>query len=233
MGNIFDFKLIFEYLPSILACIHITLLITLLATVVGMLLGAVIALVRIYKIPVINYLSILYISFIRGTPIIVQLFIVYYGLPEVLIGIGIDINRWDKLNFVLITYVLNNAAFMAEIIRSSVTSVPIGQTEASYSIGMTRWQTFYRVIAPQATIIALPSIGTSIINILQDSSLAFVLGVIDVMGQAQAIGSRTLHKFEGFIAAAIIFVVLSLLLEKVFSTIQKRVTFGKIIGDSR
>lgn len=233
MGRLFDFKLIFEYLPSILARIHITLIIVLLATIVGLLLGTFIALARIYKIPVINQLTIIYISFIRGTPIIVQLFIVYYGLPEILIGIGIDINRWDKLNFVLVTYALNSAAFMAEIIRASITSVPIGQTEAAYSIGMTRWQTFYRIIAPQAIITSLPSLGTSIVGLLQDTSLAFTLGIIDMMGQAQAIGARTLHTIEGYIGATIIFIVLSVLLEKIFSIIEKRVTFEKIIGDGR
>jgi len=233
MGSIFDFKLIFEYLPSILARIHITLFIVLLATIVGLVLGTFIALTRIYKIPVLNYLSIIYISFIRGTPIIVQLFIVYYGLPEILILVGININRWDKLNFVLITYALNISAFLAEIFRSAITSVPIGQTEAAYSIGMTRWQTFYRIIASQATIIALPSIGINIVGILQDSSLAYLIGVIDVMGQAQAIGSRTLHKLEGYMAAAIIFIVVSILLEKLFSIIEKKVTYKKVIGDGR
>lgn len=233
MGSIFDFKLIFEYLPSILARIHITLFIVLLATIVGLVLGTFIALMRIYKTPVLNYLSIIYISFIRGTPIIVQLFIVYYGLPEVLILVGININRWDKLNFVLITYALNISAFLAEIFRSAITSVPIGQTEAAYSIGMTRWQTFYRIILPQATIIALPSIGINIVGILQDSSLAYLIGVIDVMGQAQAIGSRTLHKLEGYIAAAIIFIVVSILLERLFSIIEKKITYKKVIGDGR
>ena len=233
MGSIFDFKLIFEYLPSILARIHITLFIVLLATIVGLVLGTFIALTRIYKIPVLNYLSIIYISFIRGTPIIVQLFIVYYGLPEILILVGININRWDKLNFVLITYALNISAFLAEIFRSAITSVPIGQTEAAYSIGMTRWQTFYRIIASQATIIALPSIGINIVGILQDPSLAYLIGVIDVMGQAQAIGSRTLHKLEGYMAAAIIFIVVSILLEKLFSIIEKKVTYKKVIGDGR
>lgn len=233
MENLFDFKLIFQYLPSLLTRIHITLIIVLLATIVGLSLGVIIALARIYKIPIINELSILYISFIRGTPIIVQLFIVYYGLPEMLIPIGININRWDKLNFVLITYGINCAAFMAEIIRVAIVSVPIGQTEAACSIGMTRLQTFHRITAPQAIITALPSIGTNIIGLLQDSSLAFALGVIDVMGQAQAIGSRTLHKFEGYAAAAIIFIILSILLEKAFSEVEKRATFKKIVGDGR
>ena len=233
MGKLFDFKLIFEYLPLILARIHITLFIVILATIVGLLLGTFIALARIYKIPVINQLTMIYISFIRGTPIIVQLFIVYYGLPAILIGIGININRWDKLNFVLVTYALNCAAFMGEIIRASIISVQIGQTEAAYSIGMTRWQTFYRIIAPQAIITCLPSAGTSIVALLQDTSLAYTLGVIDMMGQAQAIGARTLHTIEGYIGATIIFIVLSIVLEKVFSIIEKKMTFEKIIGDGR
>jgi len=228
MGKMFDFKLIFKDLPQLLSCLHITLLIVVSATVIGLILGIVLALFRLYKIPILSQLATIYISFNRGTPMIVQLFIVYFGLPSVLLIIGIDINRWDKLYFVIITYGLNAAAFMSEIIRASILSVDFGQTEAAYSVGMTRLQTFSRIVAPQSLLIALPNLGTSFLGLLQDTSLAFTIGIIDVMGKAKAIGATTYHSIEAYIAAAIIFLVLGTLLEKGFILIEKRVEYKKV-----
>jgi L-cystine transport system permease protein len=226
VGKIYDFKLVFEYLPQILSRLHITLLLVLVATLIGLILGTIIALVRQYRIPVLNQLAIIYISFIRGTPIIVQLFIVFYGFPFLIMKLsGININRWDKMNFVIVTYGLNSAAFMAEIIRGAIISVPIGQTEAAYSVGLTRLQTFSRIIAPQSILIALPNFTTSLVGLLQDTSLAYSLGIIDVMGKVQAIGSRTYHLLEGYIGAAIIFIVLSIFIEKGSSIIEKKVAY--------
>lgn len=226
MGKMYDFKLVFEYLPLLLSRLHITLLLVVLATLIGLILGIVIALFRIYRIPVLNQFAIIYISFIRGTPIIVQMFVVFYGFPLLLLNlVGVDINRWDKMNFVIVTYGLNSTAFMAEIIRAAITSVPIGQSEAAYSIGLTRIQTFYRIIAPQSIAIALPNFSTSLVGLLQDTSLAYSLGIIDVMGKVQAIGTRTYHLLEGYIGAAIIFIVLSTLIEKGSSIVEKKVAY--------
>ncbi|MDP4145114.1 MAG: amino acid ABC transporter permease [Bacillota bacterium] len=222
MESYFKFSLVLQYLPKLLSRLHITLLIVLLATVIGLILGIILALFRLYKIPVLNEFAIAYISFVRGTPILVQMFIVYYGLPLLLMNIGIDINRWDKLYFVIITYGLNAAAFKAEIVRSAIKSVPIGQAEAAYSVGMTRLQTFFRIIAPQAVLIVLPNLGTTIVGLLQDTSLAFTLGIVDVMGKVNAIAAASYRSLEGYVAAAIIFLALAILLEKGFSAIEKR-----------
>jgi L-cystine transport system permease protein len=229
VGKMYDFKLVPEYLPLILSRLHITLLLVIFATVIGFILGLIIALFRIYRIPVLNQIAIIFISFVRGTPIIVQMFIVFYGFPFLLMKVaGININRWDKMNFVIVTYGLNSAAFMAEIIRASIISVAVGQSEAAYSVGLTRLQTFFRIVAPQAVQIALPSFGTSLVGLLQDTSLAYSLGIIDVMGKVQSIGSRTYHLLEGYIGAAIIFIVLSTLIEKGSSLIEKKVAYKKM-----
>lgn len=227
MGKLFDVNAMFQYFPKILGHLNVTLLIVGLSVVIGALLGIVLAVVRLYKIPVLNQISILYISFIRGTPIIVQMFIVFYGLPILLNLIDIDINRWDKLYFVIVTYGLNSAAFLAEIFRSSISSVPIGQTEAGHSVGLTSFQTFTRIIVPQSVITALPSLGTTLIGLLQDTSIAFTLGIIDVMGEVQAIAANTRRTMEGYVDAAIIFLVLATLLEKAFSYIEKRLLIKK------
>lgn len=228
MENYFNINLIFQYLPQLLSRLHITLLIVLSATVIGLFFGIILALFRVYKVPVLNQISIVYISFMRGTPILVQMFIVYYGLPMLLMKIGININRWDKLYFVIITYGLNAAAFKAEMIRAAIANIPAGQVEAAYSVGMTKLQAFSRIIAPQSVIIILPTLGITLVALLQDTSLAFTLGIIDVMGKVNAIAANTYRSIEGYVSAAIIFFVLSILLEQFFSRVEKKLHIQKI-----
>lgn len=227
MGKLFDINAVFQYFPKILAHLNVTLLIVAFSLIIGFLLGILLAIFRLYKVPVLNQVSIFYISFIRGTPIIVQMFIVFYGLPLLLGKIGIDINRWDKLYFVIVTYGLNSAAFLAEIFRSSIGSVPIGQTEAAYSVGLTTFSTITRIVAPQAVITALPSLGTTIIGLLQDTSIAFTLGIIDVMGEVQAIAANTRRTIEGYVDAAIIFLILAVILERSFAALEKSLLIKK------
>ncbi|EKQ58130.1 MULTISPECIES: amino acid ABC transporter permease [unclassified Clostridium] len=228
MESYFNIELVFKDLPQLLSRLHITLLIVLSATVIGVFLGVILALFRLYKIPVLNQIAIVYTSFMRGTPILVQMFIVFYGLPMLLMLVGININRWDKLYFVIVTYGLNAASFNAEIIRAAITSIPEGQVEAAYSVGMTKLQTFSRIIAPQSVIIILPTLGISLIGLFQDTSLAFTLGIIDVMGKVNTIAASTYRSLEGYVSAALIFLILSILLEQLFSLIEKKLQIQKI-----
>ncbi|MDR1378594.1 MAG: amino acid ABC transporter permease [Synergistaceae bacterium] len=222
MGKLFDIALVFEYMPAIVSRISVTLLIVSVSVGGGTLLGLLLATVRLYRVPVLNALAVFYISFVRGTPVIIQMFIVYYGFPILLNNFGVNINRWDKLYFVLIAYALNNAAFMAEIIRSAIASVPAGQTEAAWSVGLSGFQTFRRIVLPQAFFIAFPAFGTRVINAMQDTSLAFTLGILDMLGQAEAIGIRTYHVLEGYVVVALVFIAASLLLEKGFAWAGKK-----------
>jgi L-cystine transport system permease protein len=111
---------------------------------------------------------------------------------------------------------------MSEIIRSAITGVDTGQKEAAYSVGMTNWQTFQRIVAPQALLTAMPSFSVNIIGLLQNTSLGFTIGLVDVIGKVRAIGIRTYHVLEGYVAAAIIFIVLSIILNKIFSITENR-----------
>ncbi len=225
MTDLFSLQRVLEYFPKVLSRLPVTLLITVLATAVGILLGIALAFVRLHKVPVLNQITLVFVSFMRGTPIIVQLFVVFYGLPTLLLLVGIDINRCDKMIYVIVTYGLNASAFMAEIFRASISSVPAGQSEAAYTVGLTKWQTFRRIVAPQAVRIALPSLGVSLVGLLQDTSVAFPLGIIDIMGKVRAIGANTYHFLEGYVAAAVIFVVFSILIEKSFSLLTKRFAY--------
>jgi L-cystine transport system permease protein len=222
MSKYFDIKLVFEYFPQILSKLPVTLAIVVFATLAGVVLGTLIALIRINKIPVLHQSALVFVSFMRGTPIIVQLFIVFFGLPVLLKKVGINANNWNTIIFVIVTYGLNLSAFMSEIIRSAITGVDTGQKEAAYSVGMTNWQTFQRIVAPQALLTAMPSFSVNIIGLLQNTSLGFTIGLVDVIGKVRAIGIRTYHVLEGYVAAAIIFIVLSMVLNKLFSITENR-----------
>lgn len=227
MDQLFDIDAALDYFPIIVSRLDTTLWIVVASVAIGVAFGVVLAMCRLYQIPVLNQLAIVYVSFIRGTPVIVQMFLFYYGLPMLLDIIGIDINRWDKMIFVIMCYGFNTAAFFSEIFRASISSVAIGQAEAAYSVGLTKLQAFFRIIAPQAVITAIPSLGTMLVVLLQDTSLAFTFGILDVMGQVQAIGANTRRYMEGYVDAAIIFLILAVILEKGFGTLEKRLVIQK------
>ena len=222
MENIFLFSLFIDSFPKLLSRLHITLYIVAVALVFGMILGMYIAVVRLHKVPILSQLATAYVSFIRGIPILVLLYIVYIGLPLVVGALGVNINRWDTMVFVMIAYIINTSAFLSEIIRSAVAGVDIGQSEAAYSVGMTRWQTFSRIITPQAIQIAMPSLGNTVVSLLKDTSLAYTLGVIDLVGVIKAISSNTYRSLEAYAAAAIIFFVLSSILEQGFKWVERK-----------
>lgn len=227
MTSFFSWKLVIEYFPKVLSALPVTLMIVTVATLIGLLLGSIIAFMRIEKVVVFSQLGAVFVSFIRGTPILVQLYVVYYGVPMLLQLIHVDVSSWNKIIFIYITYGLNTAAFQSETIRAAILSVPETQKEASIACGLTKYQMYTRVIFPQVVRVALPSFGTTTIALLQDTSLAFTIGVIDVVGKARAIGAVTFHTLEGYVCAAIIFITLSIILERIFVWIEQRMSFDQ------
>lgn len=216
MGKAFDLTLILDFIPKLLSYLHITLFILVFSILFGIVIGFIIAIPRIYKIPGLNRAAILFVSFMRGTPIIIQLFLIYYGLPAILQVVGVDITRMNPMNFVIITYALSSGATFSEIIRGSAANVEKGQEEAAYSIGMNKKQTFYRIILPQALLIAFPNFGNSVIGFLKDTSLAFTIGVMDMLGRGDTLIAATAHALEVYISLSIIYYIIAILLEKGF-----------------
>lgn len=216
MGKAFDIELIFTSIPQLLSYLHITIWILIASLVIGSTLGLFIALPRIYKVPVLSQIAAVYISFMRGTPILIQLFLVFYGIPALLQLIHIDVSRMAPLVFVIITYSLSTAASFSEMMRGAINSVDKGQTEAAYSIGMTGKQTFTRIVLPQALVVAFPNFGNLVIGSLKDTSLAFTIGVMDMMGRGDTIIAATAHAVEVYIALAIIYYLVAIILENFF-----------------
>ncbi|OKP89428.1 amino acid ABC transporter permease [Paenibacillus sp. P32E] len=222
MGASFDISYVFSFLPKLLTTLGTTLLIVACSLVAGVLVGFLIALPRLYKVPVLKTCAEIYISFFRGTPILIQLFLFYYGLPEILKLVSVNVTRTPVLFFVILTYGLHTGAFMSEMIRASVTAVDRGQVEAAYATGMTSFQAFSRIVLPQALGIAIPVFSNLVIALLKDTSLAFTLGVMEMTGKAQTLGSISQHFIETYIALALIYLVISFTIEKLLLVAERR-----------
>ncbi len=215
------------FFPQIIVKFPVTLQIVLVSFFSGAILGCVLAWIRIKKIPVLNQLAAVYISYIRCTPVICQMFVVYFGMPVLLGAMGINTAGIDRILYLHIAYGLNNAGFMGEMIRASIEAVPAGQTEAGMSVGLKGYQTMLHIVAPQAVRIALPMIGTLFVYSFQSTALAYMVGVIDMIGKTRSLGTLTGHTLEGYICCALVFAVISLVLEFVFNQMNKRLDFGK------
>lgn len=228
MGSLIDIKYMVNAFPEILRQTPVTLLITVVAMIFGLFIGLIIAIIRLYKIPVLKWIASFYISFTRGTPLLVQIYLSYYGLPKLLtlinysIGLNIDISRAPSIIFIFVAFSLNTGAYLSETIRSAIEAVDKGQIEASYSVGMTRMQCLFRIQIPQAISIALPNFGNTFISLMKDTSLAFVIAVAEIIGQAKIVGARSLRFFEVYIDAAIIYWILCIVTERGVHMLEKR-----------
>jgi len=222
MGATFEIQYVFEYFVKLLPYIRISLLIVAASIALGLIFGLLAALPRLYRVPVLQRLSQLYASFFRGTPILIQLFLLYYGLPELLKIAGIDITRLPVLAFVILVYGLHSGAYVSEGIRAAVTAVDRGQVEAAYAVGMTGFQAFTRIVFPQAVAISVPILANLVIATLKDTSLAFTLGVMELTGKSQTLATMSRHFIETYIALAAVYFILSFALEKLFLLAERR-----------
>ncbi|WP_413479306.1 amino acid ABC transporter permease [Vibrio hibernica] len=197
----FDFQYMIDLMPILFRYLGITLEMALWGSIFALTLSVIIAIIRVFRVPVLNQLCQLYISFFRGTPLLVQLFLLYYGLPQVFpIMVGLD-----AFSASVIGLTLHFASYMAESIRAAIIGIDRSQMEASMSVGMTTSQSMRRIILPQATRVALPSLMNYFIDMIKSTSLAFTLGVSEIMAKAQMEASSSFRFFEAFLAVALIY----------------------------
>ena len=190
-----------DLMPILFRYLGITLEMALWGSIFALTLSVIIAIIRVFRVPVLNQLCQLYISFFRGTPLLVQLFLLYYGLPQVFpIMVGLD-----AFSASVIGLTLHFASYMAESIRAAIIGIDRSQMEASMSVGMTTSQSMRRIILPQATRVALPSLMNYFIDMIKSTSLAFTLGVSEIMAKAQMEASSSFRFFEAFLAVALIY----------------------------
>lgn len=197
-----DLDLALQSAPLLLTGAVYTILLSVGGMAFGLALGLVLALMRLSPAAILQRVARIYISFIRGTPLLVQLFVIYYGLAQ----FGL---RLDPITSALIGFTLNIGGYTAEILRAAIASIDRGQWEAASSIGMTTAQAMRRVILPQAARVALPPLGNTFISLVKDTSLAATIQVPELFRQAQLITARTYEVFTMYLAAAFIYWVLS------------------------
>ncbi|QEA52946.1 amino acid ABC transporter permease [Loigolactobacillus coryniformis] len=228
MPKLIDFKMILTNIPQLLQYLPITLAIVILSMIVGLVFALIIALVRLNKIPVLTQLFTLLVSFVRGTPLLVQLYLSYYGVPIALKywnyynHTNYNINNLPAFLFVFVAFAINEAAYNSENIRGVLLSVDRGEIEAAQSLGMTGGQILRRITIPEALVVALPTLGNQFISLIKGTSLAFVAGVIEMTAEGQIIAGRNFRYFEVYLSLAIIYWALTVITEVIIRFVEKR-----------
>lgn len=222
---------IFETIPVLLPYLLVTFEILIGTIIVGFILGFFLAKGSLSKNKVSRKISGFIVNAFRCTPSIVMLFVVFYGLPTLFWALfKIDINNWSKAFFVISAMGLLFSASASEIMRSSYLSVAKGQREAALTSGLTETQAFTKIILPQAFLVSLPNLGNSFIALLKEGSLAYTIGLIDLMGKGNLIISMNFggYAIETYISQAIIYWVLTFILERLFKFAEKKFSKGRV-----
>jgi polar amino acid transport system permease protein len=198
----FSFQDMVDFLPSLLQGAVITISVSLLAFALAIVLGLSTGIARLSRIAPLRAVAAFYIQFIRGTPLLLQLFFIYYVLPYV----GIVLSPFASGTLGL---TLNYGAYMAEVFRSGIQAIPKGQWEAGFSVGMSRHKLLRRIILPQAIRIIVPALGNFFVSIFKDSALVSVITLRDLMFSGQLLASATYKHFEIFTMVAVIYFLIS------------------------
>ncbi len=231
MENLLDVQFLISSFPDIIARLPITLFIAIFSMALGLLIGLGTALIKIYQIPVLKRIAGFYVSFTRGTPLLVQMYLVFYGIPKIVYFLqtehgwmmNVNVNAISPEVYALLAFSFNLGAYLSETIRSEIESVDRGQFEAAKAVGMTPFQMMVKIIFTQSLDEAIPNLVNTFISTIKDTSLVFIIGVVDVMGQAKIMGSRGLAFFEVYIAVSIIYWIVCIISERLLVRLEKRV----------
>lgn len=212
----FNLDLIAGAIPLLLMGAVITVQITAISVAIGVVIGLVVGVARISEVRLLRLLAICYIDFLRGTPLLVQIFLIYFALP-VLTG-----QRIDPFIAAITACGINSGAYIAEIFRSGIQSIDKGQMEAGRSLGMTWVQTMRYIVLPQAVKRVIPQVGNEFIALLKDSSLVSVIGFEELTRSGQLIIARTYASLEIWACVAIIYLVMTLTISRFVAFLEKR-----------
>lgn len=226
-SDYFSLELMWSRFPDLIKKIPITLELAFFSFLVSIVIGLLIAVARYKKVKVLSQLATAFLSIMRGTPMLIQLYVAYYGIPAILrgfnsLGANIDVNIIPKMVYAFVALGLYQSAFTSETIRAALESVDKGEIEAGTAMGMTYGQILKRIIIPEALENALPGINNSIIGLIKGTSLASTCGIIEITYQNQILAGRDYRYLEGYVALAIIYWVITVILGRVFKVIEKK-----------
>lgn len=210
-----DFSFLSKYYMFFVNGAKFTIVLAFFAVLIGVMLGILLALMKLSKKKILNLIATAYIEFIRGTPVLVQLYIVFYGLPN--LGISLP-------DFVagVIALSVNSSAYVAEIIRAGIQAVDKGQMEAARSLGMPQGMSMRYIIIPQAIKNILPALGNEFIVVIKESSIASIIGIHELMFNADTVRGNIFKPFEPLIAAAILYFLMTFTLSKIVGAFERR-----------
>ncbi len=208
-------ELLIRSLPDFWAGALITLELTAVGLVVGLVLGMLAALGRVYGGKVVRAISIAYIELFRGTPLLAQLFLVYYGLPS----LGITFSR---MGAAFLALGFNSGAYQAEYIRGAIQSIGDGQMMAGRAIGMSRWRTIVHIIMPQALRLVIPAWSNEPISLLKSTAIAFLIAVPDLMTRAKSIAARTYNPIGTYLAVAVAYLAMAFVLNEGLKFLERK-----------
>lgn len=214
---------------QLLSAIPTTLMITAVSVLCGLVIGTAVALVRTFRVPVLHALGAAYVTFIRGTPMLTHLLLVYFGLSLILDTLALQFG-WNfrsasipMIGFAFLSFSITAGGYAAEVVRAGLQAVNRGQMEAALAVGMTTPQALRRIVFPQAFAASLPNISNLVIGMLHGTTLAFAVSVVDINAKAQIVASTNWKFFEAYLAAALIFWGLTVLIERASGLLERRI----------
>jgi arginine/lysine/histidine transport system permease protein len=211
-----DFSFLGKYYPMFLAGAKMTLLLAFLTVLFGTILGTLLSLMRLSNNKILKLISTAYVEFIRGTPLMIQLFLFYFGIPAAL---GIELPEFPSA---ILALSINSGAYVAEIIRSGIQAVDKGQMEAARSLGMTYGMTMKEVIIPQAVKNVLPALGNEFVTVIKESSIVSVIGLTELTRTSDIIRGVTYLSFEPLIVVAVLYFIMTFTLSKCIGLLERR-----------
>ena len=217
-----NFTFLEKYLNYYIKGAEITVVLAFFAVLLGTVVGLGLTLLRRSKIKPVSFIATAYVEFVRGTPLLVQIYIIYIGLPNLL---GLDLS---DMAVGIVALSLNSAAYVSEIIRAGIEAVDKGQMEAARSLGMTQGQSMWNIIIPQAFKNILPALGNEFISVIKESSMVSVIGVAELMYNAGIVRGNTALGLEPIVIAAVIYFIITFTLTRGLKYIERRLKASDI-----
>lgn len=211
-----DFELIQRALPILLMGAGVTIEITAFSVAIGFLIGLFVGIARISQFKMLRIMAAVYADCIRGTPLLVQIFLIYFALP---MAIG---QRVEPFIAAVAACGINSGAYVSEIFRAGIQAIDVGQMEAGRSLGLTWWQTMRFIILPQAFKNILPPLGNEFIAMLKDSSLVSVIGFEELTRRGQLIIAQTYGSFEIWMTVAVLYLIMTMAISRIVAFLEKR-----------
>jgi L-cystine transport system permease protein len=217
-----------------LSGVSVTLLVTIVSLIIALPLGFLLALTRINRIPIIQRIAQIYVSFVRGTPIIIQIFIIYSSLPLILkaffekYNVQFDIYKINPIWYALIIFSFSTTALLIEVFRSALSTVKKEQLEAAFSVGLTTFQAYRRIIIQQVLVAALPNLCTTTVNLIKATSLGFAMSLPEITLNAKVAANMGYNYVEAYLDIFVIYLILCMTVEYVFKVLEKRLSKYKM-----